>query len=155
GETLPESWNCDGTSGYDFMNDVSAVLHDARGEAPLAALWEQVSGRTADFAWEEETARRETVGRSFSAQLDPWAATFHRLARAQARELSRASLRRALIELLAHFPVYRGYAIAQERPARDVPFLASAVAAARRTCFPMDRVSVDALEGWLARPTDE
>ena len=28
-ETLPPDWSCDGTSGYDFMNDVSAVQHDA------------------------------------------------------------------------------------------------------------------------------
>src|SRR6267378_1557333 len=34
-ETLPRDWACDGTSGYDFMNDVSAVQHDPRGEAPL------------------------------------------------------------------------------------------------------------------------
>jgi malto-oligosyltrehalose synthase len=154
-ETLPASWQCDGTSGYDFMSDVGAVLHDGRGEAPLAALWEKVSGRSADFAREEEAARREIVARSFSAQLDACAAAFHRLARVQARELSRASLRRALTELLAHFPVYRTYTTASGRPASDAPFLASATAAARRTCFPMDRLSVDALEGWLAKPGSE
>ena len=154
-ETLPMSWNCDGTSGYDFMNDVSAVLHDRHGEAPLAALWEKVSGRSADFAHEEEAARREIVARSFAAQLEACAGNFHRLARAQGRELTRASLRRALTELLAHFPVYRTYATAGERPTSDAPFLASATAATRRTCFPMDRVTVDALEEWLAKPSTE
>ena len=33
---LPRDWACDGTTGYDFMNDVSALQHDAAGEAPLA-----------------------------------------------------------------------------------------------------------------------
>jgi (1->4)-alpha-D-glucan 1-alpha-D-glucosylmutase len=28
GEELPQDWGCDGTSGYDFMDQVSAVLHD-------------------------------------------------------------------------------------------------------------------------------
>jgi (1->4)-alpha-D-glucan 1-alpha-D-glucosylmutase len=154
-EVLPMAWNCDGTSGYDFMNDVSAVLHDGRGEAPLAALWQKVSGRSADFAPEEEAARCEIVARSFTAQLEACAGNFHRLARAQGRELTRASLRRALTELLAHFPVYRTYATVSERPASDAPFLASAIAAARRACFPADRTSVDTLQEWLVNPSSE
>ena len=36
--------------------------------------------------------------------------------------MPRAALRRALIELLAHFPIYRTYATASERPARDWSF---------------------------------
>ena len=92
GETLPAAWDCDGTSGYDFMNDVSAVQHDARGEAPLGALWQSVSGRSADFAREEQAARREIIARSFSAQLDACAASFHR-ARARRRRGDRAARR--------------------------------------------------------------
>jgi (1->4)-alpha-D-glucan 1-alpha-D-glucosylmutase len=50
GETLPSDWDCDGTTGYDFMNDVSALQHDAAGEACLAEAWASLSGRPADFA---------------------------------------------------------------------------------------------------------
>jgi malto-oligosyltrehalose synthase len=117
GETLPDGWQCDGTSGYDFMNEVSAVQHDAGGEARLSTLWESLSGRSADFAIEEQAARREIIARSFSAQLEACVATFHHLARAEALELSRASLRRALVELLAHFPIYRTYAAPAGRTA--------------------------------------
>jgi (1->4)-alpha-D-glucan 1-alpha-D-glucosylmutase len=35
GEELSAEWDCDGTSGYDFMDQVSAVLHDPAGEQPL------------------------------------------------------------------------------------------------------------------------
>ena len=154
GETLRADWNCDGTSGYDFMNDVGAVQHDARGEAPLGALWQSVSGRSADFAREEQAARREIIARSFSAQLDACAASFHRLARAEGAELSRASLRRALVELLAHFPVYRTYATAEERPESDTRFLAMATAGAKATCLSSDRAVVDRLHHWIAAPGD-
>ena len=74
GETLPSDWDCDGTTGYDFMNDVSALQHDAAGEACLAEAWSSLSGRPADFAPEEQAARREIVARSFSAQLEACAA---------------------------------------------------------------------------------
>ena len=138
-ETLPADWSCDGTSGYDFMNDVSAVQHDAGAATTLSALWESVSGRSADFAVEEYAARREIIARSFSAQLESCVASFHRLSDLEGTELTRAALRRALIELLAHFPIYRTYATASERPARDRHFLEAAAAGARATCLPADR----------------
>jgi malto-oligosyltrehalose synthase len=149
GETLPADWACDGTSGYDFMDDVSAVQHDARGEAPLSALWHTVSGRSADFAVEEQAARRDIIARSFSAQLDACARDFLRLACALRLELSIASLRRSLTELLVHFPIYRTYATADAWPARDRPFVEAAAAAARATCLPTDRTVVDHLARWL------
>jgi len=151
GEALPGSWACDGTSGYDFMNEVSAVQHDARAESRLGALWESISGRSADFPIEEQAARREIIARSFSGQLEACAATFHRLARAEAAELGRPSLRRALVELLAHFPVYRTYAVPGERPISDQPFIARAVAGAKTTAFSTDRAVIDLLSSWLTR----
>ena len=39
GETLPEAWETDGTTGYDFMDEVNAVQHDPAGEMPLTRLW--------------------------------------------------------------------------------------------------------------------
>ena len=112
GEALPADWGCDGTTGYDFMDEVSAALHDPAGAAPLGMLWSSLSGRPADFAVEEDAARREILARSFSAQLAAAAAAFHRLALRDlaTRDLSRAAIRRCLVELLVHFRVYRTYA---------------------------------------------
>jgi malto-oligosyltrehalose synthase len=154
GETLPTSWQTDGTSGYDFMNDVSAVQHDARGEAPLTALWQSISGRSGDFEPEEQSARREVIARSFSAQLESCAASFHRVADAEGTELSRASLRRGLIELLAHFPIYRTYGTPAERPTRDHAFLETAVGGAKSTCLSVDRIVIDRPAAWLGIRND-
>src|SRR3954467_15326687 len=87
-ETLPTDWSCDGTSGYDFMNDVSAMQHDPGAETTLNALWTSVSGRSAAFAPEEYAARREIIARSFSAQLEACLASFHRLSGMEAAELT-------------------------------------------------------------------
>jgi (1->4)-alpha-D-glucan 1-alpha-D-glucosylmutase len=152
-ETLPTEWLVDGTSGYDFMNDVSAMLHDAGAEATLGALWQSISGRSVDFAMEEQAARREIIARSFSGQLDTCAASFHRLSDVEGAELTRAALRRALIEVLAHFPIYRTYATLIDRPARDRRFLEAAVAGAQMTCLPADRAVVEKLGAWFAEPT--
>jgi (1->4)-alpha-D-glucan 1-alpha-D-glucosylmutase len=150
GETLPLAWRCDGTSGYDFMEDVSAVQHDPAAESVLAETWAAISGRAADFEPEEHAARREIIARSFTAQLESCARAFHALAQQQALgDLSRAAIRRALVELLVHFPIYRSYGTAKERPASDKPFLRRAFAGARETALSSDYDALDQLQGWL------
>jgi len=58
GEHLPDDWHVDGTSGYDFMDEVNALLHDEFGAAALQELWAAVSGRSANFADEGDSAAR-------------------------------------------------------------------------------------------------
>ncbi len=139
GETLPGDWDCDGTTGYDFMNDVSALQHDAAGEACLAGAWASLSGRPADFASEEQAARREIVARSFSAQLEACATALPR------GEIALPTLSRVLTELLAHFPVYRTYGAGGA-------VLQRAAEGARKTCLATDRWAVDRVLRLLATP---
>jgi (1->4)-alpha-D-glucan 1-alpha-D-glucosylmutase len=146
GETLPLDWDCDGTTGYDFMDQVSALQHDSRGEPQLDTTWAMLSGRAADFAGEEKLARREIIARSFSAQLEACVAAFARFAKADpaASDLSRPAIRRVLVEMLVHFPVYRSYGIASDRP-----FLEHAVRGAKTTGLASDHWVVDLLHRWM------
>jgi (1->4)-alpha-D-glucan 1-alpha-D-glucosylmutase len=150
GEELDANWGCDGTSGYDFMDQTSSVFHDPAGRAPLSSLWSSISGRPMEFAAEEETARRELLDRSFTAQLTALVSALHRLARTDVstRDLSWASIRRSLIEILAGMRVYRTYGIGSNSKV-DEP-LAAAVERARKTCMRMDRDAVHWVGFWLA-----
>jgi (1->4)-alpha-D-glucan 1-alpha-D-glucosylmutase len=152
GERLRNDWSVDGTTGYDFMNDVSAVLHHPHGEAPLTRLWRAISRRPTQFDAEEESARRELLERSFSSQLSSVVAALHRLARADmlTRDISRAALRRCVVELLAHFPVYRIYTSPGHSTPDDLEVLTRAMRAARRTALPADHPTLDHLERWLS-----
>jgi (1->4)-alpha-D-glucan 1-alpha-D-glucosylmutase len=150
GETLSPTWQCEGTTGYNFMDEVNAVQHDPAAAAPLGAAWTAVSRRPSDFAVEEEAARREILARSFGAQLDACIATFVR--HAPTEDLSEPAIRRALTELLAHFPVYRTYASADERPAADEAFLSIALEGAKRTALSSDHWVLDLLAHWFRDP---
>jgi (1->4)-alpha-D-glucan 1-alpha-D-glucosylmutase len=143
-EQLRGEWSCDGTTGYDFMDQVSALLHRGEGEHPLAATWAKISGRSPTFASEAESARREIIDRSFTAQLEATARVFHRLA-GVAADVSRAAIRRALKEILAHFPVYRVYTAPGHRSDEDLLFVGRAIAGASTTCLPGDRPAVGLL----------
>ncbi|WNH47119.1 malto-oligosyltrehalose synthase [Stenotrophomonas aracearum] len=112
-EELPPEWMCDGTTGYDFMDQVSAWLHQPTGEAALAAHWQARSGRPASFAIEERLARQEVLERGLRSEFD--AVLRHLLGMerdtvaADAR-WGRTVMARALAALLVRFPVYRSYA---------------------------------------------
>jgi (1->4)-alpha-D-glucan 1-alpha-D-glucosylmutase len=144
GETLSGDWGCDGTTGYDFMDEVSALQHDPAAQPVLAEAWARLTGRPADFAVEEAAARRETIARSFSGPLEACVAAFDRL---EQSDLNRPGLRRALTEMLVNFPVYRGYG----KPA-DVPWLEQAAKAAKRTGLASDGWVIDWLERRMLEP---
>jgi (1->4)-alpha-D-glucan 1-alpha-D-glucosylmutase len=118
-EALAADWGVDGTTGYEVMNEISALQHDPAGAEPLAGCGE-ISGRAADFESEERTARREILTRTFAGQLDAAATAFHRLARSElaTRDLPMPALRRALTALITPFrsiaptPPTRGAAVA-------------------------------------------
>ncbi len=114
-EELPSNWACDGTTGYDFMDQVSAWLHDPAGEATLAADWHAQSARPASFAVEERLARQEVLERGLRSEFD---AVLRQLLDIESNRpgveghFGRAALGRALTALLVRFPVYRSYATA-------------------------------------------
>jgi (1->4)-alpha-D-glucan 1-alpha-D-glucosylmutase len=56
GESIPAGWDVDGSTGYDFMDQVSAFQHQCAAAPELAANWAAISGRLRDFHGEEEIA---------------------------------------------------------------------------------------------------
>jgi (1->4)-alpha-D-glucan 1-alpha-D-glucosylmutase len=151
GEAIPTDWGVDGTSGYDFMDQVSAVQHDKEAEQSLAFFWSAVSGRPADFATEEALARRQILERAFDAQLESTASSLHRLARLDplTRDTTQPAIRRALVALLAHFPVYRTYNAGAARSPGDQAAFARALAAAKADAPISLHPVLDHIDRWL------
>jgi malto-oligosyltrehalose synthase len=151
-EQLPRHWQTDGTVGYDFMNQISAVQHDPGGAEPLTRLWTEISGRAGDFAEEEEQARREILARGFTAPLEALVRGFADMAQGDlaTRDIAASALRRCLIEVLAAFEVYRTYPDDSEN---NAAFLDRALGLARKRMFPADRETLDRLGAWLRTPS--
>ena len=156
GEAMPDDWGIDGTSGYDFMEDASAVLHDPAGKAALAALWTDVSGRTADFAQEELHARQDMLSWSFAGQFDRCVDAFAALAASspQRATFSRSMLRRALERLLWVFPVYRTYGTGSDAPPTDERTRRIARERVEPLLPPGEAYVADAVLDWLAGTGD-
>jgi (1->4)-alpha-D-glucan 1-alpha-D-glucosylmutase len=150
-ERLDTDWLTDGTTGYAFMDQVSAVLHDPAGEAPLSKIWTDFTGRTSNFLEEEEPARRQILRDNLASELNATAAALHRIARRDlhTRDYTLTGIRRALTEILVHFPVYRIYAGPAGSSDTDAQVMDRAMAGARKTFRAADAKLLDVLRLWL------
>ncbi|MFO2464235.1 malto-oligosyltrehalose synthase [Pseudomonas sp. 15FMM2] len=151
GETLRENWNVDGTTGYEFMNQLSLLQHDPQGFAPLAQLWTSQAERPSAFIEEAWQARQQILNGSLAGDFESVAQALLQVARndVMSRDLTLGAIRRALQELIVHFPVYRTYISALGRSERDDGFFLQALAGARSTLNEGDWPVLDYLEQWL------
>jgi (1->4)-alpha-D-glucan 1-alpha-D-glucosylmutase len=151
GERLPRDWPVQGTTGYDFMDQVSGVLHDARGQAPLTQLWKQHSGRSGDFSQEEFQARGEILDGPLQAEFSRalQAATAAAHLDPACREFSPQMLGAALAAVMRRFPVYRTYAGNDGLDAADAALFERAAQAAREHVNPRVQAAIDALLRWM------
>ncbi|RDE04750.1 malto-oligosyltrehalose synthase [Sphingomonas aracearum] len=152
GEPLSTDWGVDGTSGYDFMEQVAGLLHAPEGAEPLGALWAEVSGRSPVFAPEELQARQDMLAWQFEGQLTACVAAFVALAGStpEGDGVTRGMLRRAVERLLWVFPVYRTYGLGTSAPASDAAVREEARARVARFVPPGEWPVMDLVLGWLA-----
>ncbi len=124
-EELPRDWEIDGTSGYDFMRDATALLHDPSGEADLRALWVERDPEHVDPEAVVLQARKDMLSWQFEAQLDACVSSFMTLVNSavadqpELESLTQGMMRRAIERLLWVFPVYRTYGDGSSAPACD------------------------------------
>ncbi|MBT2339775.1 MULTISPECIES: malto-oligosyltrehalose synthase [Pseudomonas] len=151
GETLRLDWNIDGSTGYEFMNQISLLQHDPAGAEPLAEFWSQQSERPAHFIEEARLARQQVLNGSLAGDFESVAQALLQVARddVMTRDLTLGAIRRALQELIVHFPVYRTYINPLGRSAEDQVFFNQALEGARQTLSEADWPVLDSLAEWL------
>jgi (1->4)-alpha-D-glucan 1-alpha-D-glucosylmutase len=125
-------WPIDGSTGYDFMDQVGALLHDPAGAAPLRLAWARISGRSDAFDEEERQARGEALADNLAAEfgacLRAWTALLSPTDAAGAPTAVGAALR----DLLLQMRVYRTYLGSGAARPQDAAVLSRAFDAAER-----------------------
>lgn len=155
GETLDERWAVSGTTGYDFMSDAAAVLHDGRGEAVLTDGWMQIAKDDRPAEEWVVAARKQMLERHFAAERNALLDALVRLAgeTVDTRDWTRAAIGRVLDALLRHFPTYRSYVEDGRRTEQDQPWFDKAVrgalAAGERDRDTPYESLLRLLDGWL------
>jgi (1->4)-alpha-D-glucan 1-alpha-D-glucosylmutase len=147
GETLRSDWTVDGTTGYDFMDQVGALLHDPAGLSSLNQLWVELATDNDNFATHVLNARRQLLRENFVGEFAALTRSVHAVARTEldTRDIPQAAISRVLTELLVGFPVYRTYASESGHSEADQLVIGQAVHHARQNLAPHDVPLLDTL----------
>lgn len=114
GERLRREWPVQGTTGYEFLNDLEALFIHAAGAAEVERAYRKLIGARGErFGFAEVAFRgKEKVLRGpLAADVRRLARLLHPVARRRSpgQRWSRAALGEAVLQLIAVFPVYRTY----------------------------------------------
>jgi glycogen operon protein len=152
GEQLPLEWPVDGTTGYEFAACATALLVDAGAEPLLTGFYRQFTGDGKSFSEHVYACKRCILQDSLASEVNMLARQLERLAGASRRwrDFTLNGLTRALVEVLAAFPVYRTYVSADAPPSdEDLRRVQFATSRARRRAPSLDPSLFDFLHDVL------
>jgi (1->4)-alpha-D-glucan 1-alpha-D-glucosylmutase len=92
-------WPVSGTVGYEFLNDAQALFVDPAGEAPMTALYQELTGERRPFHELADEAKLEQATGTFKPEVD---------------RLRRVEDVPDLEQSLASLPIYRTYVVPPE-----------------------------------------
>lgn len=129
GEDIPETWPVQGTTGYDFLNLVNGLFCDKKNRGRFDRLYRWFCGL--DTSYEDLVREKKLLiaGKHMAGDIDNLA---HLLKGASSRmrsgsDITLYGLKRALVEVMAHFPVYRTYRTPNASRASDQCYILRAV----------------------------
>jgi (1->4)-alpha-D-glucan 1-alpha-D-glucosylmutase len=133
-ERLPESWPVHGTTGYRFMNVVNGLFVDTSARTRFDRLYAAFIGAPLDYDAVLRRSKTFILVHALAGDLSRLATALTRIARRDRHtcDFTRNSIRRALVEVIACFPVYRTYATPAGTSDDDRRHVDWAVAVAKR-----------------------
>lgn len=121
GEVLPEEWPVEGTTGYEFMNDVLRLLTHPAGESTLLQTYRQFCDGVVPYREEVVRCKRLVMETSLAGELTRLTNMLYRLSEGDyhTRDFTKSALRSALTNVIATFDRYRTYLPFDEEEARE------------------------------------
>lgn len=140
-ERLPDDWPVAGTSGYDFLNDVSGVFVDGRARRSLLRTYQRFTRSRETFDDVVLRGKRHIMDTSMASELNVLAHALNRLSERdrRTRDFTLNALRQGLREVVAAFPVYRTYVSERGCTDTDRAAVTTAIVRARRRNPTIDR----------------
>jgi (1->4)-alpha-D-glucan 1-alpha-D-glucosylmutase len=110
-EKLKKDWPIHGTTGYDFTNVLNGVFVMSEHAGPLRRLYGRFTEQSTSFADTVVTSKKLIMLVSLASELRVLAHMLDRVSEQHrwSRDFTQESLRFALREVIACFPVYRSY----------------------------------------------
>ena len=110
-EDLCNDWPVQGTTGYDFMNYVNGLFCEKKNQRTLDRIWFTLTGSTRRFADLLREKKRLIIVEHMAGDVNNLAQLVKTISSRDRHgtDITMFGLRRAILEVLAAFPVYRTY----------------------------------------------
>ncbi|MGD0960265.1 MAG: malto-oligosyltrehalose synthase [Methylomonas sp.] len=146
-EDLRRNWPVHGTTGYEFTNLLNGLFVDTSAARHMERLYNSFSGEHTDFNNLLYRSKKLIMKTALSGELNVLANQLSKIAEADRHtsDYTLNGLRAALAEIVACFPVYRGYINSSEAAPEDRGNVRQAVAAAKRRSTTADTSIFDFL----------
>ena len=110
-EDLPLNWPIEGTTGYDFLNQVNGLCCQEQTQQKFDFVYEKFTRNSTSCQELIDEKKMLIVGKHLAGDIDNLANLLKRLSSRYryASDFTTYGLKRALVEILAMFPVYRTY----------------------------------------------
>ncbi|MBI4526473.1 MAG: malto-oligosyltrehalose synthase [Deltaproteobacteria bacterium] len=110
-EELPSHWPVQGTTGYDFGRYLDGIFCDRRNEKKFQEIYARFTGARTYYPDLVSDKKRLIIGKYMAGDVDGLA---HLMKNISSRDrygsdITLYGLKRALVEVLTFFPVYRSY----------------------------------------------
>jgi (1->4)-alpha-D-glucan 1-alpha-D-glucosylmutase len=111
GEALASRWAIAGTTGYDYLNELNGLFIEQKHAKQMRRAYAKLTGETEPFDEVRYGSKRLIMATAMSSELNVLAHILERIAEGnrRSRDFTLNSLRGALTEVVACFPVYRTY----------------------------------------------
>ncbi len=132
-ERLPPEWAVDGTTGYDFSNLVNGLFVESSAVMRMERIYRNFIANEIDFEELAYTSRKLIIRVALVSELNVLANMLTRIALSRRRtcDFTTNSLRDALTEIVASFPVYRTYVSEAGLSEYDARYIQKAVDTAK------------------------
>jgi (1->4)-alpha-D-glucan 1-alpha-D-glucosylmutase len=132
-ESLVSTWPVHGTSGYEFVNKINGLFVDGDLSEQISRVYADFTGEPTDFSEVVYRKKLLTMQVSLASELHMLTHQLDRIAQKsrRSRDFTFSTLRSALQEVIACFPVYRSYISAEGAGPTDRLVVQTAVRRAR------------------------
>ena len=134
GEQIPREWPVFGSTGYDFLNQVNGIFVDTEKAKALDRIYDRYLGYHTDFGELVYEKKKLVMLVSLSGEANMLGHRLNTISEQDrlTRDFTLNSMVRAISEVIACFPVYRTYVVSGVVREKDVQYIESAVARAKR-----------------------
>lgn len=142
-ETLPDRWAVEGTTGYDFLCRLTGVLVEGSARRAFDDLYHRFTGLRQSLDELLYEKKKLILYTSMASEVNILAYALNEITERnrRSRDFTLNSLRSALVEYIANFPVYRTYITPSRVDDQDRKAVETAIAAAKRRS-PVTNVSI-------------